>query len=233
MVNHLLPQQSQSERGEAAHQSTHLITALNTQFPLSALCIPLSLLLSSQESSSRPKNTHPSLFSIGSVSMGVYASGKIMNSRGGGEIYGSSWQDALCWLSQRRGEHRTELMEWLGWRVLNVTYHSHSYCMTTAGRKWWQNEGGMLNECRSEVGLLSALKIFNGCLNRDHSGREISFLETQRRRNVKQSLDKIPWWQMDEWIEKKLYLKIFQYSIFILTSEQVWVKNIIDIIQHR
>lgn len=38
----------------------------------------------------------------------------------------------------------------------------------------------MLNECRSEVGLLSELKMFNGCLNRDHSGREISFLETQK-----------------------------------------------------
>ncbi len=50
----------------------------------------------------------------------------------------------------------------------------------------------MLNERRSEVGLLSELNICNGCLNRDHSGREISFLETQRRRNVKQSLDKIP-----------------------------------------
>ncbi len=233
MANHLLPRQSQSERGEAAHQSTHLITALNTQFPLSALCIPLSLLLSSQESSSRPKNTYPPLFSIGSVSMGVYAIGKIMNSREGGEIYGSSWQDALCWLSQRRGEHRTELQEWLGWRVLNVTYHNNYFCMTTAGCKWWQNEGGMLNERRSEVGLLLELKMCNGCLNRDHSGKEISFLETQRRRNVKQSLDKIPRWQINEWIEKQLYLKILQYSIFILTSEQVCVKNIIDIIQHR
>lgn len=143
--------------------------------------------------------------------------------------------DAVCRLSHRSGEHRTERQEWPGWRVLNMTYHCHSYCMTTARRKWWQNEGGMLNESRSEVGLLSALEILNACLNHDHSGREISFLETQNRRNVKQRLDKILWGRMDGWMDgKKIYiLKYCDILPYIFTSEQVCEKNIIDIIEHH
>lgn len=194
MANHLLSRQSQSQSREVAHQSTYLISALNTQFPLSVLCILLNFLISSQKSSSRPKNMPPPsvLYRFG-VSMGVYASGEIMNSQGGGKIYVCLWRGCSVPVKppERRTPHRTPGMT--GWRVLNMTYHCHSYCMTTARRKWWQNEGGMLNESRSEVGLLSALEIFNAPLNHDHSGREISFLETQKRRNVKQSLDKILW----------------------------------------
>lgn len=140
VANHLL----QSEKGEGSHQSTHLHTALNTQFPLSVLCIPSSFLLRSPRAGLKIR--HILLLSIicVCVSMGVFASVEIMNSWGGGRFMVACDGDEMCRLSHRSEgtPHRTPGMAGvMGPKTWLITP------IPTVWRQYEVNDGNMREEC--------------------------------------------------------------------------------------